>query len=611
MREDLLFYYERELTFLRQMGAEFGEKYPKIAGRLLLEAGKCEDPHVERLLEAFAFLAARVHLKIDDEFPEIVQALLNVLYPNYLRPIPSMSVVQFHLDPEQGKIAAGVKIDKGAVLYSHPVAGYRCKFRACYDTVLWPVTVHAAEWKTPDRIQPAVRVPDAVGAVRLELHCFSELSFPKLATKSLRFFVHGEGSLTNTLIELLSNNCLEILVRDLSAPTKKFFTLPPSSLRHVGFREDEGVLPYPGRSFLGYRLLQEYFSFPEKFSFLELSGIDQAAAAGFGDKLELIFLVSEFELAERRHNLEASVNQKTFRLGCTPVVNLFPQTAEPILIEQKRFEYRIVPDARREQVMDIFSVDDVCGVTPNLPDPVPYHPFYSLGHADRGDEQPAFWTASRRPSAWRTDRGDDVYLTLVDLQGHPVTPGEDTVTVRLTCSNRDLPSRLPFGQESGDFQYEGGGPITRIVSLVKPTDSVQAPRGALLWRLVSQLSLNYLSVVTQGTDALKEILRLHDFAGSTSGERQVQGILSVASSPHFSRVVSEYGINFARGTRVEIEFDEERFAGAGVYTFAAVLEHFLGLYVSMNSFSQLVAKTRQRKGILKEWAPRSGQKILV
>lgn len=612
MRDDLLFYYERELSFLRQMGGQFAEKYPKVAGRLLLEPGKCEDPHVERLLEAFAFLAARVHLKIDDEFPEIVEALFSILYPNYIRPIPSMSIAQFHLDPEQGKLTEGLRIPKGSQLHSAPVGGYRCKFHTCFDTTLWPVAVKAAQWTTPDQVRGRARNTGAAAVLRLELNCFPDVRFDKLTLDSLRFFLAGEGALTHALIELLSNNCIDIVARDPAAPAKKWVSLGPDAVRQVGFADEESVLPYPPRSFQGYRVLHEYFTFPEKFLFLDLTGWAKIAAAGFGEKLELIFEISPFERADRKQTLELGVSEKTFCLGCSPIVNLFQQTAEPILLEEKRYEYRIVPDARRETATDIFSVNEVLGGSPGAPAPIVYEPFYSYRHANTRDKKQAFWHVVRRPSTWRTDRGTDVYLTLVDLTGRKVVPDEDTITVRLTCSNRELPSRLPFGNEDGDFQLEGGGPITRIVSLVKPTDSVQPPaRATHLWRLISQLSLNYLSLVDQGKDAFKEILQLHDFVDSTSVHRQIEGILNLRSRPHFATVISDYGISYVRGTRVEIEFDEEQFVGSGVYTFASVLEHFLALYVSMNSFSQLVARTRQRKGVLREWSPRSGQRILL
>ena len=221
MRDELLEYYERELTYLRQMGAEFSEKYPKVASRLLLDPNRCEDPHVERFIEAFAFLAARVHLKIDDEFPEITEALLSVLYPHYIRPIPSSTIVQFHLDPEQGKLSTGLPIPRGSMLYSQPVDGYPCKFKTCFDTTLWPLKVSSTQWVTPDRLRPAVKSQDAVAALRLDLECFPDVSFEKLELSSLRFYLNGESSLIHTLYELLCNNCTQILIRDKTPNTRK------------------------------------------------------------------------------------------------------------------------------------------------------------------------------------------------------------------------------------------------------------------------------------------------------------------------------------------------------------------------------------------------------
>jgi type VI secretion system protein ImpG len=612
MRDDLLFYYERELTYLRHLGADFAAKYPKVAGRLALEAGKCDDPHVERLLEAFAFLAARVHLKIDDEFPEVVESLLAILYPHYLSPIPSMSIVQFHLDPEQGKLTSGLRIPKETKLFSAPVHGVPCQFRTSYDTTLWPLQVKSSSWRAPDRLNLPVRLRSAVGAVSLRLDCFQDITFDKLELRALRFFLHGDATFTQSLIELLFNNCGQIIIRDLSPGSQKFITLDGSNLRQAGLTPDEFMLPYPRRSFIGTRLIQEYFAFPEKFLFVDLSGFDQVAAAGFGSSIEVIFVISDFERAERRQNLELGLSETTFRLGCTPIINLFPVVAEPILLEQKKYEYRIVPDARREQFLDIFSIDEVTGMASDQPEPVLFRPFYSHRHQDTRDPRHAFWHASRRVSAWRSDGGSDVYITLVDLNGRMKTPDEDTVTLRLTCSNRDLPARLPFGREDGDFEIEGGGPIARIVSLVKPTEPLPPPaRQALLWRLTSQLSLNYLSIGSAGLDAFQDILRIYNFTGSLSAEKQINGITTMRSSPHFTRLVSENGISFARGVRVEIEFDEEQFVGSGIYTFAAVLDVFLGLYASLNSFSQLVVRTRQRKGVFKQWPPRAGQKPVL
>ena len=612
MRDDLLLYYERELTFLRQMGAEFAEKYPKVASRLVLEPDKCEDPHVERMLEAFAFLAARVHLKIDDEFPEITEALLDILYPHYIRPIPSMSVAEMYVDPAQVKPEAGLTVPRGSVLNSRPVAGYPCKFRTSYDVTFWPLSVAEAEWKTPDRLQPAMKVPE-VAAIRLELRCHGEVQFNKLSLKSLRFHLSGESNLTHSLYELLCNNCTQVVVRDPTPRSKiQPVVLPAGALRPVGFAEDEGMLPYPRRSFIGYRLLQEYFCFPQKFFFLDLEHLDEVCRAGFGQRAEIIFLIGPFERADRRQMLELGVTAKTFRLGCTPIANLFSQTAEPILLDHARYEYPVVPDVSRRSATEVFSIDEVLSITPHSEDVLHFEPFYSFRHATPKNKNQAFWHSTRRPSGRRNDDGTEVSLSLVDLSGRPIQPNVQALTVRTTCTNRDLPGRLPFGNEAGDFDLEGAAPVKRVIALVKPTNTLRPPLAKnSLWRLISQLSLNYLSLVDDGREALQEILRLHNFTGSTYSEKQIDGLVSVSSRRHFARVVSDDGVAFVRGTRVDVEFDEDQFVGGGVYLFAAVLECFLGLYVSMNSFSQLAARTRQRKEILKLWPPRAGQKILL
>ncbi len=613
MRDELLLYYERELNFLRQMGADFAEKYPKIASRLVLEPDKCEDPHVERLLEAFAFLAARVHLKMDDEFPEITEALLSILYPHYIRPIPSMSIVQFHLDSDKGGLSTPQKVKRDSILNSRPVGGVPCHFRTSYDTTVWPITLTSGEWRTPDRLTPPVKSLDAVGAIRIELKCPAETNFDKLGLHSLRVYLNGESNLVNALYELLCCNCSQIIIRDPTPNSKvRPVTLRPDALKQVGFDENDGMLPYPRRSFVGYRLLQEYFTFPEKFFFLDLTELEQVWKQGFKDRAEIVFLISQFEQADRRQVLELGVSAKTFRLNCSPIVNLFPQTAEPILLDQRRYEYPVVPDVRRPNAIEVFSINEVVSINPQSHDVMVFEPFYSYRHATLRDKKQTFWLASRRQSGRRGDEGTEIFMSMVDLSNRPVYPEADTLTVRTTCTNRDLPSRLPFGDEAGDFDLEGGAAIKRIVALKKPTNTLRPPvaRGAL-WRLISHLSLNYLSLIEEGREAFQEILKLYNFSGSTFSEKQIEGIMGLQSRRHFARVISENGITFVRGMQVDLELDEEMFVGGGIYLFSSVMEYFLGLYASLNSFSQLSVRTKQRKEIVKQWPPRAGQKILM
>jgi len=622
MRDELLGYYERELTFLRQLGAEFAEKYPKVAARLLLEPDKCEDPHVERMIESFAFLASRVHLKIDDEFPQITEAFFNVLYPHYLAPIPSMSVVQFLLDREQAQLSSGYAIERGSILYSRPVHGTPCRFRTCYPVTVWPIEITSGALESPDRLLS--RTSRTESMLRISLRCLNDASLADLkkgldeksgGIDSLRFYLNGEWQLTYPLYEMILNQAVRVELRP--SPSRRPgvrpsgpIVLPPSCLKPVGFELDEAVLPYTARSFPGYRLLSEYFAFPDKFLFFDVTRLDEAARAGFADEWEIVIYLREG--AETRSKVDASA----FQLGCAPIVNLFEKIAEPIQLTQQQNEYQVVPDVHRQMATEIYSVDSVTSTHPSQQEARNYQPFYSHRHGYARERERIFWYATRRASQRRDDPGTEVYLSLVDLGFNPELPPVETLTVRATCTNRDLPGRLPFGGREGDFEMEGGRGLSKVRCLRKPTNTLRPPlrRGAH-WRLMSHLSLNYLSIVEGETggspEALQEILMLYDFMDSAATRKQINGIQRISSRRIVRQIGSLKGVSLARGIETTIEFDEDQYVGSGVFLFASVVERFLGLYASVNSFSQLVARSRQREGLLKQWPARAGAQIVL
>jgi type VI secretion system protein ImpG len=602
--DELLPYFERELSFIRQLGGEFAAKYPKIAGRLLLDKDKCEDPHVERLLEAFALLAARVHYRIDADLPEIAESLLGVLYPHYLAPIPSMAIVEFELDPEQGQLTGGHLIDRGAVLFSRAVNGYQCRFRTCYPVTLWPLQVTAAQLETPGRLGLSTT---ATQVLRLELRKVGPGSLAELrGLERLQFYVGGESQLVASVYEALFNNVREVQARGLGGATQAALqTLPMGCVRPVGFEAEQSVLPYPDRSLDAYRLLQEYFAFPEKFLFFDLTALDQVCGEPGADRLEIVFVLNQ------PIRLEQSLGPENFRLGCTPIVNLFQQRAEPIRVDQTGTEYRVIPDVRRQAALEVHSIESVTGSSPNSSDPVRYQPFYSIKHAGAHEPGRAYFHDHRRPSQKRLDTGTEVYLSLVDVDFRPTEAASETLVVDTWCTNRDLPGKLPFGGDGGEFQLEGAAPIRRIRCLTKPTDSIRPPlRSSLQWRLISHLSLNYLSI-TDGPEALQEILRLYDFSNSVTVQQRIEGITKISSRRVVARPESMTWDGFCRGVEIEVEFDEEKYVGMGLFLFASVLERFLGLYASLNSFVQVVATTKQREEPLRRWPPRVGDRILL
>jgi type VI secretion system protein ImpG len=391
---------------------------------------------------------------------------------------------------------------------------------------------------------------------------------------------------------------------------------PEECLRPVGFEEEEGLLPYPRTSFVGYRLLTEFFAFANKFLFIDLGGWERVRRAGFQRRLEVIVFLDRTVPA-----VEQAVDSQTFGLGCTPVVNLFAQTAEPIPLSQTRFEYRIVPDVAHPLGLEVYSVDSVTCLDPVTKRTTDYQPFYSFRHGDFAETKRAYWYAVRKPALGESDRGTEVYLQLVDLDFNPRQPAEATLVVGTTCTNRDLPTLLRQVGEDIYLELEMAAPLAQLRCLRAPTPTLRPPlrRGAY-WRLISHLSLNHLSLTEgpQGALALQELLRLYDFSAPGIGEQMsrvvgqlIDGIAGIASRRVVGRTGAETSSGFCRGVEVTIEFDEEKYVGNNLFLFASILERFLGTYVTVNSFSQLVARTRHKQETLKKWPPRAGDRVLL
>lgn len=610
MNAELLPYYERELLFVRKMASEFADRYPERAAALKLTRNNCEDPHVERMIEAFALIAGRIQRKLDDEFPEITQALLDVLYPHFLRPVPSMAIAQMEVDPEQSKTATGHLVRRGALAYTEPVAGTQCRFRTAYPARLWPISVVSAGFTRAANVPGGVSSATEPYAVRIELQALGAAKFSALQISDLRFYIGGDQQAAYWLYELLFNNVSQVLLRYTEKGGKKHtINLRPEALVEVGFGRDEAILPYSDTSFQGYRLLQEYFCFPQKFLFFDLTQLDRIPAGQPADRLEVVVLLEEFQRPERASFLESAINTESFQLGCTPVVNLFEQCAEPIRVSHTKTEYPIVPDVHAPMAMEVYSVDRVTAVTPYSEEPKEYRPFYSFRHGE--DESEAFWYATRRASERNNDAGSDVYLSLVDRNFKPSMPAAESITTYVTCTNRNAAGRLSLSGRWGEFDLESSA-IVRTRCISGPTKTVRPPlRRGLQWRLISHLSLNHLSLVEGGVDALREMLRLYETSANQFVTRQIAGLTAVRSGHKMARIDSEHGFVFCQGIAIDTELDEEQFAGSGAFLLACVLERFFGLYSAVNSFTQLRVTTRQRKGVVWEWPPRTGEQIVA
>jgi type VI secretion system protein ImpG len=622
----LLDYYQRELAFIRQLGTEFAQQYPKIAGRIRLGPDRMDDPLVGRLIESCALMNARIRQKLDDDFPEIAEAMLGVLYPHYLAPIPSMAIVRFKPDPAQGKQTVGYTIPRDFVIETVPQLeiqdGEPCRFRTCYPTTLWPLDIdhaglHPRPFPPPPFPAPTgERSSEASFVLHIRLKCLDadtddpKLKIAELGLDTLRFFLLGKHQYVFELYEALFLNVVEVVVTT-STGTRKAASLDPGCLRQVGFGLDEGMLPYPARSFPGYRLLTEFFAFPSKFLFFDVTGLQKVIPPDAGSTLDLCLFLDKLP-----PRLEPSyVTKHTFDLGCAPVVNLYRKRAEPVRLTHTAAEIPIVPDARRPLSHEVYSIDRVTATSPEGV-ATEYRPFYSA--RPRGDRAgQTYWHAIRRPASphdGHPDSGTDLLLTLVDLNFQPHDPARATLHVETTCLNRNLPAGLPSGYDQPQLQPEQAIPVESIVCLTPPTPTLRLALGhGVLWPLISHLTLNHLSISDgkEGAKALRGILQLYDFHDSEDTQKMIDGVTSVECRRVVGHVDNDSGeTGFVRGLEVTVTFDERCFAGNSLFLLASVLERFFGLYVSINSFTKMVAviSTGKGKRDLKKWACSAGVK---
>jgi type VI secretion system protein ImpG len=598
-QEELLRHYEQELTHLRRMGVEFARKYPKVAGRLELSPDQCADPYVERMIESFAYLTARIRHNIESEFPQVPSALLSILYPHYLNPVPSMSIARFEVDPTQGKLTSGYTIDTNTSLFAQSHQGQTIRFRTCYPVTLWPVDVSQAALEPVENFELPGSHAGVAAVLRIRIeHRGGTLG--ELDLKSLRFFINGEPMRVYSLYEMIFGSLCGVAI--LPEGSTRPITLPIDSIRPVGFGSDENVLPYPSHSHPQYRLLQEYFSFPEKFLFFDIDNLERHASEGSFDILLLVGRVPK---------QRPVINRDTFALGCTPIINLFSKTTEPIRINHLLPEYQLVPDMRREATTEIYSINSVSGSSESDEDSSRIEPFYSFNHQSDQRGAQAFWFARRTASERQNIPGTEMFLSFVDLGFKPLLPPTQTVFAHTLCTNRHSASALPTNAE---LNVEEATPIARVYCVTKPTRQIDPPlSGMAYWRLVSHLSLNYLSLSDgqHSLKALQEILGLYTFVEEPSRQHQIMGIREMSTRKVIRRVGKEAWRGFVQGTEITLEFDETRYVGSSAFLMASVLNRYFALYTSINSFTQLVARSAQREGIWKQWPPMVGEQFIL
>jgi type VI secretion system protein ImpG len=587
----LLDYYQRELTWLRHAGGQFAERYPKVARRLQLSPGECPDPHVERLLEGFALLAARLQRRLDDDYAEFSDALLEQLYPLAMRPLPSCAIVQFEPDPGKGNLDEGYPLPRDTPLFVTTGKGESIHFRTSSAVCLWPIEVSEVLLLGGDEAQALTGVAQSRSALRLSLRCLGESQWAELGIEQLRIHLAASPVVNAALYDLLGAHAVQVLAGSPGSVPIVLKGLPKT----VGFSDDEVMLPDEDGVHPGMRLLAEYFAFPDKFHFFDLQ------LSGVASDCQTLYLYIVFDRAPGcRLHLQAS----DIALGCAPLINLFPRTSEPLRPDGTRSEYRLIADSHRENSVEIHSIR---GMRASSSSGVQRLPAY-YGSQHSGGDQQRYWHA-RRVSGMTANRlGSDLLVSVVDTRFEPQTDLPDySLTAELLCTNRHLAQSLPAGTPLG---FERPGPVA-WARLRNPPSPQSLPRldGDSRWRLVSQLTLNHLSLVEgpQALDALKEILHLHNLRDETSAVRQIEGLLSLSCERVIGHVGGDAWRGWRNGLEVQLQLDPQHFVGSSAVLFSAVLAQFFSVYATANRFVRTVLMQEDKE--VKAWQPQAGMPL--
>lgn len=620
MDPNLLRHYNDELTHLREVGAEFAAEFPKIAARLSLEGLEVSDPYVERLLEGFAFLAARIQLKIDAEHPRFVQHLLETVYPGFLSPVPSMMVARMRPDPLDPNLARGFTLKRGSSLTSELVRGQntRCEFRTAHEVTLWPIEIESVQYFSHAPDLPLAHLPVARqlrGGLRIKLKLHGGLKFKQLKLDKLPLFISAPDDVAFRLHELVLGNTVGTWVAGPANRSAASGFADADSVKPLGYDDDEALLPETLRGFSGHRLLQELAAMPQRFLFFEINDLARRLAAVDGAEAEIVVLFSRGEAA-----LESLVDAGSLALFCTPAVNLFPKRLDRIQLATAGtggWEHHVVPDRTRPMDYEIHTLESVTGYGVAQVAEQAFMPLYASFH-DAARNHGAYYTVRREPrmlsSRQRLDGprsayvGQEVFLSLVDPQNAPYREDIRQLSVTALVTNRDLPTLLPGN--STTWVLDSAGPAGRIETLRGPTRPVQRlARGDVGWSMVSLLTLNYLSIAGEdpkrAASALRTLLALHGPEQDVAWAKQIESIQWLEAKSVVRRLPFPGPLTFGCGVEVTALVDELGFQGSSAFLLGQVLDRFFARHAAANSFCETVLRSASRGEIMRN-RPRIG-----
>ena len=626
MDPHLLDYYNQELVYMRELAGEFAELHPKIARRLGMHGIEVADPYVERLIEAFCFMSARMRIKLDAEFPRFTQRLLEVTYPNYVSPTPSMAVAQLHPSVQEGDFSRGFAVPRGSAFFGKIPDGEEsaCEFRSSQDVTLWPVQIVDAKLTGAPPDIPALEryLPANVqvsGSLRLRLRTVGEVRFCDLTgLDRLPFYLCGDDQVASHLFELLHTSAVATFTGAPGRVGDRPHVVSAGALVHEGLDPGQSLLPLQWNTFHGHNLLHEYFACPSRFYFFALQGLAGGLSRIDGNEAEIVIL-----LTRPPGQLAGLVDARQFALFCTPVINLFERRTDRVEVNTAQPEFHLVPDRSRPLDFEVFSVAEIYGQQASTTEQLAFRPLYQTLNQDEGNygryfslrREPRVVSNSARRYGTRTPYiGSEVFISLVDQAEAPYPQGLRYLSVQALLTNRDLPRLVPRNGQS-DLTMSDSVPVS-AVGLVRPPSSPKPAfaGGELAWRLIRQLGFNHLPLADmphrEGAQALRDMLRLFIHGDDAIAKRQIESLIGSRIQPVTRRLPGSGPLVYGRGVECELTVDEDGFSGGSPYLFGLVPEHYLARHVSINVFTETALRSMQR-GEVARWPVRMGTRGIV
>ncbi|GAB3458471.1 type VI secretion system baseplate subunit TssF [Massilia terrae] len=601
--DELLRYFEEELGLFGAYAREFRDRFPKPAGELHIAGEVYEDPSVARLIQSVALMSARIRKRLDDDYPKFTESLLESLYPHFLRPLPSYSIAQV------GTASELATLPRGTTLQSASVDHVVCQFRTVYDVALSPLSVTRAEYSSIVNAPRALRLPRGVtGCVSLTVESAAPGVEIAAGPPALRLFVDGEASLRAAVIDALFMHGAAVFIEP--GPGVAWQQLPHSPLRLAGLAEADPMLPFPSRAHPAFRLLTEFFAYPDKFNFIDLDlAMLHPLLPARCQRFTLHVLLTGIPGDYNEARLLATLAPKHLLAGCTPVINLFEKAGVPVQLSHTSADYTLLADAAHASAYEVYSVNQVRllreGAGGQVAD---FRPLYAVRQDTPAGVPRNWWLIRRDDAIGAASPGHELRICLLDSAFRPSMTGGATLSTELTCTNRDLPSRLRYDQPEGDLRADGLATAAPIRLLRKPTPSYRFESGNRAhWRLVSQLALSYARLTDAGLADFQQMLSLYDVTRSPASQRLIGGVTGLAHGLVRAWVKTLPASTLMPGIAIRMTVDEQAFAGSSLYVFAQVIDRYFAMNAQLNCFTQLTLVSAQTGQEIIRCQPRTAE----